>query len=277
MADDLLTAFSPLAERAAAQAERPDRISVRDYVRAVEIGAFESERGQTQRLRFDIVLEVAASAEGDDVDSVLSYDTLVGAVEAELAERRLNLLETLAEGIAARSLADRRARRVFVRVEKLDRIPGALGVEIVRRREDVVAQAPGGSTPRVVRLEAGADHRALTGPMVVVLPPAQVPDASGEAGRRLTLLAMEQAAWELAGRDPRFTVAASRTEIDWALGQGFVCLWAPSKLVLAAAVPPEAEPVALADWLARELGAGEVETLGRDGGMRAEAASGGDI
>ena len=45
----------------------------------------------------------------------------------ELAEERLNLLETLAERIADRILHAPQALRVFVRIEKLDRGPGALG------------------------------------------------------------------------------------------------------------------------------------------------------
>ena len=53
----------------------------------------------------------------------------------ELNVERLNLLETLAERIADRILIEPQAIRVFVRIEKLDRGPGALGVEIVRSNE----------------------------------------------------------------------------------------------------------------------------------------------
>ena len=90
--------------------------------------------------------------QADDVDQVISYDTITEAIEAELAAERVNLLETLAERVAHRCLADPRAVRVFVRIEKLDRIPGALGVEIVRARLPEaaarlrpVAAAPGGA------------------------------------------------------------------------------------------------------------------------------------
>ena len=44
----------------------------------------------------------------------------------------MNLLETVAERIAQSCLEDIRAVRVFVRIEKLEKIPGGLGVEIVR-------------------------------------------------------------------------------------------------------------------------------------------------
>ena len=53
------------------------------------------------------------------------------------AAERLNLLETLAEKVAERLLAEPAAMRVFVRIEKLDVGPYALGVEIVRSRAEV--------------------------------------------------------------------------------------------------------------------------------------------
>ena len=136
--DETAIAFEPPHARASATHAGPplDRISVRDYVRQVEIGAFRTERGVTQRIRFNVVLEVShhAAAQADDVDQVISYDTIVEAIEHALAVERVNLLETLAERVAAGCLADPRAVRAFVRIEKLDRIPGALGVEIVRTR-----------------------------------------------------------------------------------------------------------------------------------------------
>ncbi|MDJ0858769.1 MAG: dihydroneopterin aldolase, partial [Dinoroseobacter sp.] len=154
MASEIRLAFAHPEERAAAQSER-DRISLRDYVRDVEIGAYQAERGTTQRVCFNIVVEVRTAAEmlADDVDKVLSYDTITDAIDSALAEERLNLLETLAERIAERILADPRAARAFVRIEKLDRGPFALGVEIVREADAIrvsVPEAP--PRPRIVFL-----------------------------------------------------------------------------------------------------------------------------
>ena len=119
----------------------PDRIHLRDHVVEAEIGAFQTERGQTQRLRFNVTADLAApvSGAGDEVDRILSYDVLTGAVAAGLSDRRYDLLETLAERIAAEVLAHPAAARVEVSVEKLDRVPGALGVTIARRAGQVAA------------------------------------------------------------------------------------------------------------------------------------------
>jgi 7,8-dihydroneopterin aldolase/epimerase/oxygenase len=116
-----------------------DRISLRDHIVSVEIGAFQAERGVTQRISFNVVVEVRPSigAETDDVDDILSYDRLAWAIATELEAERLNLLETLAERVALRILAEPQAVRVFLRIEKLDKGSGKLGVEIMRSLNDV--------------------------------------------------------------------------------------------------------------------------------------------
>ncbi len=274
--DETAIAFElPHARARATHVGAPlDRISVRDYTRRVEIGAFQTERGVTQRIRFNVVLEVSpqVAARDDDVDTVISYDTITEAIDDELAAERINLLETLAERIAARLLADPRVARAFVRIEKLDRIPGALGIEIVRQRPPAdgprlrpVAEEPSprpGPRPRVVLFTAAWSPRwgdALVAvPTVVCLAPAvPLPAPATEAQRRVGLLAIDQAAWALSDRDPRLNVVASRTELDWALKHGRLPVWAPSHMLAAALHPPAAgaaDPAALAAWLARDLG-----------------------
>ncbi|TFL19606.1 dihydroneopterin aldolase [Jannaschia formosa] len=287
----LSVAFAAPLDRARAEpaADPRDRIALREHVRDVEIGAFQQERGVTQRVRFDIVCEVMLDAEavaGDDVDGILSYDTLIDAVSAELAAERVNLLETLAERIAARVLAQPRAARVFVRIDKLDRGPHVLGVEIVRSRARLgpVASAEGAAPrPRVVLLgpgmldapglEAMIGRLAKDGPAIVVVAPDGTAPQAGHklAQRRIDLLALEQAAWRLAARDPRCVVIASRTELDWALRQGNLSVWAPSRMVLDATGGPEgADPRALTRWLASEFDAREVVLIGAGEGTDGE-------
>src|SRR5690554_1123499 len=161
MSNEITLAFGHPDARARATApDGPlDRISLRDHLVEVEIGAFQAERGITQRICFNVVVEVrpASDALEDDVDRILSYDRVTEAIAAELAEERLNLLETLAENVAERILAEPQAVRTFVRIEKLDRGPGALGVEIVRSVEDlatkpVAAHTPSAPRPHVVYL-----------------------------------------------------------------------------------------------------------------------------
>lgn len=269
-----------------------DRISVREHVRKVEIGAFHAERGITQRIRFNVVLEVSRSTAAleDDVDKVISYETIVEAIDHILGTERINLLETLAERVAERCLDDRRAVRVFVRIEKLDHISGTLGVEIVRTRKEIQPQiAPVGTTspqpdiqprPRVLFIGNDVLSRpilvewidavvASKVPTIICLEPrdpAQTAGA-GQAARQIALLSIEQNAWVLAGLDRRCVVVGSRAELDWAMKHQQVATWAPSKIVNDAVKAPDADasdPAGLALWLAVEFNACEFVSLGAE-------------
>lgn len=289
MTSDITLAFAHPEERAEASAgaDPRDRISVRDHVVEADIGAFQQERGQSQRLRFNVVVEVRSQASplADDVDRILSYDRITEAIAAELADERLNLLETLAERVAERVLAEPQAMRVFVRIEKLDRGPGALGVEIVRSRaaEPVQDVSDDGSTEALHPLVVFLSNVAIADPdlaqrldrieaaglpviLTVGLPDAAVPQSGHRpTQRRIDLLAIEQNAWVLAARDPRCVVVSSRTEIDWAMKNGQTIVWAPSKIVLDAVDGPKVsarDAVALALWLAETLAAAGLQLHG---------------
>lgn len=281
-------AFAHPSERANATAgsEPLDRISLRDHIVEVEIGAFQAERGVTQRICFNVVVEVRPLTEAvdDDVDRILSYDRVTEAIASELKDERLNLLETLAERVADRILNEPQAVRVFVRIEKLDRGPGALGVEIVRAKDEgwsADRAFAGGTHPELVYLSNAAiasphlpgwldQLEAIGRPVVICVGPADTPAPQVShrmAQRRIDLLAIEQNAWVLAARDDRCVVVETRTELDWAMKNGQTCVWAPSKIVLDAVDTPSAQPrdaVALAAWFAATFDAEEMLVIGAD-------------
>ncbi|MEM9343490.1 MAG: dihydroneopterin aldolase [Pseudomonadota bacterium] len=257
----------------------PDRISLRDYVTSADIGAYQQERGKRQRLCFNVVVEVnPVTGIEDDVDKVVSYDRITEAIEAELAGERLNLLETLAENVAARILLAPLARRTFVRIEKLDLGPGALGVEIVRTREalpiDATEDAPepwvillGNAAIASPHLTGWLDQITASGhpAILCVGPPEQTVEDVGHTfvQRRMDLLDIEQNAWRLAALDDRCVVRATRSELDWAAKKRNISVWAPSKMVLDAATPPKGLTAAdLTQWLAREVSASRILAIG---------------
>lgn len=290
MAGSVSLAFAHPGDRAARTAgpEVADRLLLTDYLIETEIGAFQPERGRTQRLRFNIAVEVRHPGDiDDDVDRILSYDRITEAIDTALASERLNLLETLAERVAALVLADPLALRIFIRIEKLDLGPGALGVEIVRVRQDVAPEAVEEARPHIVVLGPDAlcapqlprwlddlEEDGLPAILCVGGPAGEAPEV-GKAGpqRRIDLLELEQSAWTLAARDPRCVVVGTRTELDWAMRRGRISVWAPSKMVLDATDPPEgAEATVLALWLARDILADRVTFVGvsapAEGGVR---------
>jgi len=264
-----LTAPDPAARIATRSSGHRDRIFLRGLTIETEIGAFQRERGITQRLRFDLVADLSETPPGavsDDVD----------AIHDELAVGRHNLLETLAEGIAARVLAWPEVAQVSLRIDKLDRIEASLGIEIVRQRRVgvEVPEFPAEPDARVILLpeaqlvapDLPARLSALIGddPVILCVDAAALADTGLHPAvqRRIDLLAFEQAAWRLAARDPRFVVVDSRTELDWGLRNGQTSVWAPSKMVVDARGDAPASPLrmdALAIWLAGRLGAARIE------------------
>ena len=286
MSSEIRLAFEHPSERseATATASPLDRISLRDHIVEVEIGAFQAERGVTQRICFNVVVEVQplTGPIDDDVDRILSYDRVTEAIASELADERLNLLETLAERVAERILVEPQAVRAFVRIEKLDRGPGALGVEIVRAKPQGQTDAAASDTvvqPELVYLSNDAiasphlkswiDQLERIGrPLIFCVGASDTPAPQighRMAQRRIDLLAIEQNAWVLASKDDRCVVVSTRTELDWAMKNGQSCVWAPSKIVLDAVDGPSAMPrdaVALAAWFAATFDASEMLVIG---------------
>ena len=117
-----------------------DQIEIKDLLLRTHIGATDQERRDRQDVLINLVLETDTRAAGrsDDINDTINYRTLNKRLIAHVEGTTFNLVEKLAEDLAALCLAEPRVRRVFVTVEK----PGALrfarsvGVTIERERGD---------------------------------------------------------------------------------------------------------------------------------------------
>lgn len=83
-------------------------------------GVFEHERRDGQDFTIDLRLRLslAKAADSDDVTDTVHYGELAEKVAAVVAGEPVNLIETLAERIAAVGLEDRRVQEVVVTVHK---------------------------------------------------------------------------------------------------------------------------------------------------------------
>ena len=98
--------YSPDAAEAALGT---DRIFVRDFVLPVRIGAYSFEHGHTQRVRFDVSADVLRMTENpEDMRHVFSYDVIMDGIRAIVASGHVQLVEALAENVAAHVLQDPR-------------------------------------------------------------------------------------------------------------------------------------------------------------------------
>jgi dihydroneopterin aldolase len=131
----------PVVEPLRLSAPAPDpatvrRVFVRDLVVTTLIGVYRREKKAPQRVRINIEMLVPETGRpaNDRLANVVDYETVVAGARALATEGHVNLVETLAERIAALCLRERRVRTVRVRVEKLEVLPDAasVGVEIER-------------------------------------------------------------------------------------------------------------------------------------------------
>ena len=129
---------APLRIADAANAVR--HVFVHDLCLDANIGIYQHEKEGTQPVRINIDLTVREedSEIGDEIGNVVCYEDVVKQVEKIIRNGHLNLVETLAEEIAATCLGDTRVTVARVRVEKLEAIANAasVGVEIERTRSD---------------------------------------------------------------------------------------------------------------------------------------------
>jgi dihydroneopterin aldolase len=117
---------------------------VHDLVLATRIGVDPHEQQADQRVRLSLDLGVADSGQAPaTLAEVVDYAALTGRVRRLLGAGHVDLVEQLAERIAALCLEDPRVRAVRVRVEKLDVMPdcAAVGVEIERLNPRPYARA----------------------------------------------------------------------------------------------------------------------------------------
>ncbi|MEM8590225.1 MAG: dihydroneopterin aldolase [Pseudomonadota bacterium] len=109
---------------------------VRDLVVLARIGIYDHEKNASQRVRLNLDLAVEEGNGDDRIEAVVSYEPFVTAARQLALEAHSELVETLAEKLAAFCLQDRRVLAARVRVEKLDVFDdaGSVGVEIERRQ-----------------------------------------------------------------------------------------------------------------------------------------------
>lgn len=112
------------------------RMFIRDLEVVGSIGIYEAEKRTPQRIVINVDLVVEEGPGDDRIESVVSYEEVVKAIEAIVGEGHVHLVETLAERIAQSCLNDPRVLQAIVRVEKPDIISNArgVGVEIERVR-----------------------------------------------------------------------------------------------------------------------------------------------
>lgn len=97
-----------------------DRIALTGLRARGRHGVYEAERVQGQEFVVDVVLELdlSGAARSDDVADTVHYGELAGRLVAVVEGEPVNLIETLADRLAAVCLADARVAAATVTVHK---------------------------------------------------------------------------------------------------------------------------------------------------------------
>jgi dihydroneopterin aldolase len=114
------------------------RVFIRDLVLPCSIGIHQHERLAQQRIQVNVEMTCLEHPNiNDDVDNVVCYATAVMGIKAVVSDGHTNLVETLADRIAAVCLRDHRVLSARVRIDKLEVFKEAysVGVEIERKRD----------------------------------------------------------------------------------------------------------------------------------------------
>ncbi len=111
-------------------------VFVRDLEVKATVGVHEHEKlgPQSLRISIDLTVRELPGSVSDSLDQVVCYEDVVRKVQAICEDDHVNLIETLADRIAASCLKDARVHAVRVRVEKTQAFAecASVGIEIER-------------------------------------------------------------------------------------------------------------------------------------------------
>ena len=118
--------------------QRTRRVFVDGLELIGQVGVYEHERRHKQRVVVSLKLTVADYYDGvsDQLGQVYDYDEAIETVRRIVHSGHFNLIETLAEAIAAALLANPVVDTAQVTIAKPDVLPAcrSVGIEIERRR-----------------------------------------------------------------------------------------------------------------------------------------------
>lgn len=113
-----------------------DRVFVEDLRVDVIVGIWDWERAMTQTVSIDLEMawDIRAAAESDDINQTLDYRSVSKRVSAFLAKSNFQLIETMAEQIAALIQKEFNVTWLCVSIHKPAAVRGArdVGVRIER-------------------------------------------------------------------------------------------------------------------------------------------------
>jgi FolB domain-containing protein len=100
-------------------------------------GYYPKEKVKSQRLKFNIKLELTNKIKFNDTDlrSIVDYDNIIKTIN-NILDKKINFLETLGELVAEEILKNKKIDAIELQIEKLDILKkdASVGFEISKRK-----------------------------------------------------------------------------------------------------------------------------------------------
>lgn len=113
------------------------KILIKNLIVSAIFGYYPKEKVKTQRLKFNIKLELNNKIKFDDTDlrSIVDYDNIMKTI-ITILDKRINFLETLGELITLEILKNEKIDAIELQIEKLDILKkdASVGFEISKRK-----------------------------------------------------------------------------------------------------------------------------------------------
>jgi len=113
------------------------KILIKNLIMNTIFGYYPEEKVKSQRLKFNIKLELTNKIKFNDTDlrSIVDYDNIMKTINTIL-EKKINFLETLGELIVEEILKNRKIDAIELQIEKLDILKkdASVGFEISKRK-----------------------------------------------------------------------------------------------------------------------------------------------
>ena len=113
------------------------KILIKNFIINTIFGYYPEEKVKSQRLKFNIKLELTNKIKFNDTDlrSIVDYDNIIKTIN-NILDKKINFLETLGELVAEEILKNKKIDAIELQIEKLDILKkdASVGFEISKRK-----------------------------------------------------------------------------------------------------------------------------------------------
>ena len=115
------------------------KIIITDLVFNTLIGIHDFEKEKEQQIKFNIEIDInpLLKVTGNDLNSIINYESIINKIKLITKKKHYNLLETLAEDVFSDLFLNKNIIKIKLRIEKPEIIKNTstVGIEIIKKRK----------------------------------------------------------------------------------------------------------------------------------------------